>query len=144
MKRSLKTAGPFLLPDERIDHVCRVRTKPVTADRAVRNTVAATAGVAAAMAFGHGAMVLQVSRTYCMILTDRRLMLLPCDRHAQTLPELAYQVWRAQITARRVSSFPSGRIVLESAPGVELVTLVFPLGVRMDGTNFLEALAAGG
>ena len=142
VKKAIVAAQPFVAPGEHVVHVCRVRTKPPDHSRKVQNTAVAVAGVAVGAVLGGTFMVFSVPRTYTMLLTDRQLVFLETDpKTAATRSSLVATLPRRQISARRVRGSLSGRIVLDDAAGHEVVTLLFPLGVRLDGTNFLKAMA---
>ncbi len=140
VKKALEAAQPFLATGEQVGHVSRVRTKPPTHQLKVQNAAAAAAGLAMVGVLGGGMMAFKVPRTFCLLLTERRLLFLDVDaKYARTLSQVAFEIRRDLCRATRVTSFPSGKIRLDSPEG-ELVTLVYPLGVRLDGTNLLKAM----
>jgi hypothetical protein len=142
VKVAVEAAKPFLHGSENVEHVSRVRTQPPTHERAAFNVASAAAGIAMTSLLGAGGAIFTVPQTFCLLLTDQRLLFLSVNpRNAQPVSNVEFELPRNEISAERVRSFPSGKVRL-SAPGREIVTLVYPLGVRMDGTNLLKAMTA--
>jgi len=150
-KRSVKkveaACAAHLEPGEQVEHVCIAGVMP--SDRATSaangavNAAAAAAMVASAVLIGFGMARFTVARRYFLVLTDRRLLFVDMDmKHARPLETLSFAVSRDGFTARRVASFPSGKVALIDSSGEELGVLFFPLATRNDGTNLLKRLAS--
>jgi hypothetical protein len=141
VKRVLKVIGHELYPDERIDHVCRAGVVPPSKEHYPANAAMVAAGAAAAAVLGGGMVFTTQARRYFLVLTDRRLLFVDMDMaFARPLPNVRFVLPRHGLGARRVSSFPSGKIALHDPEGQEICVLFFPLGVRLDGANLLKHL----
>jgi hypothetical protein len=145
VKQVLKACHHALAPNERVEHACRAGIVPSSRSHHGTNVVSAAASVAMTAALG-GAMTQVIQgRRYFLVLTQHRLLFVDMDpASARPLPNVRFELPRDGLTAQRVSSFPSGKILLHGPQGTEICVLYFPLGVRLDGTNLLRHLTTPG